>query len=75
MLHVAICDDECTFVDHLTGLLNQYAAETGENIKVTIYYDGLELIEKYDPSIELIFLDIQMKLVNGLQAAECVPKG
>ena len=72
MLHVAICDDECTFVDHLTGLLNQYAAETGENIKVTIYYDGLELIEKYDPSIELIFLDIQMKLVNGLQAAVCV---
>lgn len=72
MLHVAICDDECVFVDHLTRLLNQYAAEIGENIKVTAYFDGLELIEKYDPSTDLIFLDIQMKLVNGLRAAECI---
>lgn len=72
MLHVAICDDERIFVEHLTGLLNQYAAETGETIKITAYYDGLELIEKYDPSIDLIFLDIQMKLVNGLKAAECI---
>ena len=70
MLHIAICDDECVFVDHLTRLLNQYADEIGENIKVTVYYDGLELIEKYDPSTDLIFLDIQMRLVNGLQAAE-----
>lgn len=72
MLYVAICDDECVFVDHLTGLLNQYAAETGENIKVTAYYDGLDLIEKYDPSTDLIFLDIQMRLVNGLRAAESI---
>ena len=30
----------------------------------------MELIEKYDPTIDLIFLDIQMKMVDGLHAAE-----
>jgi len=72
MIHIAICDDEKDFVTYLTGLLQQYAAETGNEIKVTAYYDGMELIEKYDPTLDLIFLDIQMRLVNGLRAAERV---
>lgn len=72
MLHIAICDDEQRFVDHLTGLIRQYAAETSEEIKVTPYYDGLELIEKYNPTVDLIFLDIQMKIINGLRTAERV---
>lgn len=69
MLHIAICDDEKTFVHHLEELLSQYILETGEEIKTSIFYDGLDLIEKYDPSFDLIFLDIQMKMVDGLRAA------
>ncbi len=48
MIHIAICDDEKDFVLYLNGLLDQYATETGKEIKVTAYYDGMELIEKYD---------------------------
>ena len=70
MLHIAICDDEREFVQHLKKMLDQYSAEIGEEIKVTAYYDGLELIKKYDTTIDLIFLDIKMIHVNGLRAAE-----
>ncbi|MFG6366938.1 MAG: LytTR family DNA-binding domain-containing protein [Lachnospiraceae bacterium] len=70
MLHIAICDDEKDFVIYLTELIYQYAAETGEEMKVSTFYDGMELIEGYDTTIDLIFLDIQMKLVNGLRTAE-----
>lgn len=70
MLHIAVCDDEKDFVQHLTDLLNQYSRETGWDIKITPYYDGMELIDKYDTTIDLIFLDIRMKLVNGFDAAK-----
>ncbi len=35
MLHIAICDDEQSLVNNLTDLLEQYAAETSVEIKVT----------------------------------------
>ena len=70
MIKIAICDDEREFVQHLKKMLDQYSAEIGEEIKVTAYYDGLELIKKYDTTIDLIFLDIKMSHVNGLRAAE-----
>ena len=70
MLHIAICDDERVFVNHLKELLSQYILETGEEIKTSVFYDGLDLIEKYDPSFDLIFLGIQMKLQYGRLKAE-----
>lgn len=70
MLHIAICDDEADFVKHLTTLIQQYAAETGEEIKITSYCDGMELVERYDTTLDLIFLDIQMRLLDGLHTAQ-----
>lgn len=70
MLHIAICDDEKDFVTYLTELVNRYAAEMGEEIKVSAFYDGMELTTHYDTTIDLIFLDIQMKMVDGLRTAE-----
>ena len=48
MLHIAVCDDEKSFIESLEHLLQTYAAETGLEIKVTPFYDGSELIEKYE---------------------------
>lgn len=70
MIHIAICDDEQSFLNHLQELLKQYCDETQTEMKITVFNDGCELIENYDTTIDLIFLDIQMIHLNGLKTAE-----
>lgn len=72
MIHIAICDDEKEFSGHLEDMLLQYAREADTEIKISVYDDGAELIDHYDTSIDLIFLDIKMTQVNGLKAAEWI---
>lgn len=45
LLHVAICDDEETFVQHLNALLTRYAQETGIALKISTYRDGADLVD------------------------------
>ena len=75
LLHVAICDDEETFVQHLNALLTRYAQETGIALKISTYRDGADLVDPYDASLDLIFLDIQMCAMDGLRAAEQIQGG
>lgn len=75
MLHFAICDDEKDFTDSLEKLLERYAAERGEQIRITVCHDGIELLERYDPSWDMIFLDIQMGGMDGLEAAKRLRRG
>mgnify|MGYP000093275396 CR=1 FL=1 len=70
MLHVAICDDEGAFVQHLSQLLDRYAQETGTELKISTFGDGADLTDPYDPTIDLIFLDIQMGIMDGLRTAQ-----
>jgi len=72
MYHIAICDDEKQFVCELQKSIYQYAKEKGVEIKVIPYSDGLELTQNYSMDIHLIFLDIKMAHIDGLQAAKAI---
>lgn len=65
MIHIAICDDEQNFLDQITELVNKYAAEIDEEIKITTYLGRREFIEKYDFTIDWIFVDDKMRHFKG----------
>ena len=69
MLHIAICDDEQKFTEQLHELLKHYEQEAGELFRITTFCDGSELIDHYDTTIDLIFLDIKMNKMNGFKTA------
>lgn len=74
MFHIAICDDEEVLISELKENLIQYAAETGKEFCFFLYRDGSELLADYRPDYDLIFMDIKMEKLNGLQTAEEIRK-
>jgi len=74
MIKIAICDDENKFISELVGFIKRYSEDSGTAICTVVYSDGDELLRKYPTDIDLLFLDIQMPKVNGLQVAETIRK-
>lgn len=70
MIRIAIVEDEESYVSQLTEYLRKYQESTGKEIAVTVFRDGDGITAKYKPQYDIILMDIQMKFVNGMTAAE-----
>lgn len=70
MYHIAIVEDEQEYAEQLQTFLEQYGDEHNLRFKVTVFGDGAEILEEYQPVYDLILLDIEMPQVNGMDAAE-----
>lgn len=69
MYSVAIVDDEKAFSDQLAGMLRRWQETHGEELNVTCFQDGIDIAEDFKSKWDIIFLDIQMKLLDGLETA------
>lgn len=70
MYHVAIVEDEASFATQLQEYLKQYEEENDVRFKISVFGDGAEILEDYQPLYDIILLDIEMPKVNGMKAAE-----
>lgn len=70
MFKIAVAEDEEEFAEELRNYLSAYEKETGERFSITFYKDGDELVQNYQNQFDLILMDIQMKFMNGMCAAE-----
>lgn len=69
-MNIAIVEDEQIYIDEMVAYLGRFQKEIGESIDVTIYRDGLDFVTKYKGDQDIIFLDIQMPLMDGMTTAE-----
>lgn len=71
-MHVIICDDESIFRRHLRELLVKDCFTKNVDIQVSEYADGTKLLKDYRNGLaeaDILFLDIRMKDMDGLEAA------
>lgn len=70
MIHIAIVEDEPFYVQQLQQYIERYGQERGKQIKVTIFPDGEDITENYQGIFDIILMDIQMRFMDGMTAAE-----
>lgn len=70
MYHIAIVEDEKDFSEQLHEYLIQYGKENEMEFQISVFQDGAEILENYQPKYDIILLDIEMPKVNGMDAAE-----
>ena len=74
MISIAIVEDEHVFAQQLQEYLQRYAAESGEVLETVRFCDGDEILENYRAQYDIILMDIQMKFMDGMTAAEEIRK-
>ena len=70
MINVAIVDDEISSVERIKEYLDKYEKENGASFKIETFSDGDKIVCKYDNQFDIIFMDVEMKFMDGISAAE-----
>ncbi len=70
MVNIAIVEDEQKHMDILKEYLDRYSAEHKVTFSVEEFHDGLDILDDYTSKYDVVFLDIQMKHLDGMSAAK-----
>jgi DNA-binding LytR/AlgR family response regulator len=69
MISIAIVEDEKMYSDQLLNYIEQYKKETHSAIRQEVFTDGINFIDEYKGNFDIVFMDIAMEHMNGLEAA------
>ena len=70
MVNLAIVEDEDSYAGQLAEFIDKYQRESGNSFRITRFRDGDEITRDYRGQFDIILMDIEMKLVDGMTAAE-----
>lgn len=73
MLSIAVVDDEAAVTGEIAALIGEFGKANNKNFEVKTYRDGMDIIS-VNEFPDIIFLDIEMKNLDGMRAAREIRK-
>lgn len=68
-IKIAIVEDDRKASDTVKEYVERYGRENSLQFKITQYPDAVSLLDQYTAEHDIIFMDIQMPYLNGMDAA------
>lgn len=72
MVRIAIVEDDRAYAEKLQGYLERYRAEHRTELNCRVFYDGLAFLEGHHPDFDILLMDIEMPVLDGMSAARRV---
>ena len=69
MIRIALVEDEAEVRAQLQGYVQRHTRQYGTEFAVTEFADGMELLDDYRPVYDILFLDVEMKHLDGMETA------
>lgn len=73
-MQIAIVEDDIHYQRELQGYLSDYEKEYSQDFKIHVFSDGDEITQDYRGNYDIIFMDIEMKFMDGMTTAEYIRK-
>lgn len=72
MLRIALVDDDTEHLQRMKSYIQTFSEEENVPAEVSEFQNGLNFVEDYDGKQDVVFLDIEMPHLDGLEAARRV---
>lgn len=74
MLNIAIVEDEVSFSNLLSSYLNKYSDTHKKSFSISTFANGIEFLNNYSANYDIIFMDIEMPFMDGMETAQRLRK-
>lgn len=74
MIKIAIVEDEVLYADQLQQYLKKYEEEYRETFEISVFQDGDQIVHHYKAEYDVILMDVEMRFMDGMSAAEEIRK-
>lgn len=70
MIRIAIVEDDATYAGQLEEYLRKYESDYAESFDISAFSDGDTIVSHYHSQFDIILMDIEMRFMDGMSAAE-----
>ncbi|MGT2715978.1 LytR/AlgR family response regulator transcription factor [Streptococcus respiraculi] len=69
-MNIAIVEDQKVEQERLSKYITDYCQTIKRPIEITCFNDGIDIISDYQPRFDIIYLDVEMEIMDGMTTAK-----